>query len=176
MAKEKTNNELQEKIFNKKRGSVKNAAQENAQQYICFMLDDEEFGINIVNIREVIPFTKFTRVNNLPQFARGVINLRGEIIALLDTKIFFKLGGQFEKTTRKTKIIIVRDTGRDAGFIVDYVTAARMIPENEIQQTPKNVEGISADFISGVVHTGDKPIILLNIKKILFSEIFNEFQ
>ncbi len=176
MGKEKNIKEQNETVFKKKRSDVKNDAQENAQQYICFMLDDEEFGINIVNIREVIPFTKFTRVNNLPAFARGVINLRGEIIALLDTKVFFKLGDKMDKTTRKTKIIIVRDTGRDAGFIVDCVTAARMIPENEIQQTPKNVEGISADFIAGVVHTGDKPRILLNIKKILFSEIFNEFQ
>ncbi|HON57004.1 MAG TPA: chemotaxis protein CheW, partial [bacterium] len=61
-------------------------------------------------------------------------------------------------------------------FIVDYVTAARMINDTEIQPTPKNVEGISAEYISGVVHTGDRPIILLNVNKILFSEVFSEFQ
>ncbi|MBP7654190.1 purine-binding chemotaxis protein CheW [Candidatus Dependentiae bacterium] len=167
-----------EKIFKKKKET--NILNENdfekAQQYICFMLGEEEFGINIVNIREVIPMSKYTRVNNLPEFAKGVINLRGEIIALLDIKLFFKITDYSYKHTRRTKIIITRDSGRDAGFIVDYVTAARMISENNIQPTPKNVEGISAEYISGVVHTGDRPIILLNVNKILFSEAFAEFQ
>ena len=177
MKREKNKIEKIENIFKRKNGTgLKNSDSGNTQQYICFMLGDEEFGINIVNIREVIPMTKFTRVNNLPDFAKGVINLRGEIIALLDIKLFFKIDDGSGKHTRRTKIIITRDSGRDAGFIVDYVTAARMINEDNIQPTPKNVEGISAEYIAGVVHTGDKPIILLNVNKILFSEIFSEFQ
>ena len=152
------------------------SSKEDVRQFICFMLSDEEFGIDIENIREVIPFIKYTRVNDTPQFIVGVFNLRGEVIALLDIKHFFGISDGVFKTTRKTKIVIVKDSGRETGLMVDYVTAARMININNIQPTPKNIEGISADYISGVVHTGDRPIILLNVNKILFSEAFNEFQ
>jgi len=176
MLREETVKKMFDTLYGEKRKNDNETDNGNIQQYICFMLGDEEFGINISNIREVIPFTRYTRVNDVPEFVKGVINLRGEIIALLDIKLFFNIGSVLDKPTRKTKIIIARDTNRDAGFIVDYVTAARMINDTEIQPTPKNVEGISAEYISGVVHTGDRPIILLNVNKILFSEVFSEFQ
>lgn len=163
------------KIIDGKTTEIKNT-EEDVRQFICFMLSDEEFGIDIENIREVIPFIKYTRVNDTPSYIAGVFNLRGEVIALLDIKHFFGISEGAFVTTRKTKIVIVKDNGREAGLMVDYVTAARMININNIQPTPKNIEGISADYISGVVHTGDKPIILLNVNKILFSEVFNEFQ
>jgi purine-binding chemotaxis protein CheW len=144
----------------------------NARQYLTFMLGGETFGIGILCIKEIIEYTGLTEVPMMPPSIRGVINLRGAVVPVLDLAVRF--GKQPGDVTKKTCVVIVEIRTNDQrhvmGVVVDAVNAVLKIAENEIEPPPSFGAKIRADFIEGMGKVNGKFVILLNVGQVLSSE------
>jgi purine-binding chemotaxis protein CheW len=146
----------------------------NAKQYLTFMLGGETFGIGILSIKEIIEYTGLTEVPMMPPSIRGVINLRGAVVPVLDLAVRF--GKQPSDVTKKTCVVIVEisaDEDRQVmGLVVDAVNAVLKITESAIEPPPSFGSKIRADFIEGMGKVNGKFVILLNVGQVLSSEEF----
>jgi purine-binding chemotaxis protein CheW len=144
-------------------------AEEDKPQYLTFMLDDGMFGINILSIREIIEYGFVTPVPLSPPFIRGVLNLRGAVVPVLDLKVRF--GRPPGEDTRRTCIVIVEidtEKGRQQlGMVVDSVNEVMEIPANEIKEVPEFGARIRSDFIEAMGRVGDEFVVLINPDRVL---------
>ena len=147
-----------------------NATQEEQQrQYLTFMLSGEIFAIGILSIKEIIEYGNLTEVPRMPDFIRGVINLRGAVVPVID------LGSRFGKASssvsRRTCIVIieVQHEGEQqvVGGMVDAVNEVLDIPASEIEPAPSFGAKIRADFIRGMGKVDGKFVIILNVDHVL---------
>lgn len=143
--------------------------QEDDAQYLTFMLGGEMFAIGILGIKEIIEYGQLTAVPMMPGFIRGVINLRGAVVPVVDLSARF--GRQSSDITRRTCIVIleVESEGekQDVGVVVDSVSEVLAIPAGEIEPPPSFGAKIRADFISGMGKVGGKFVIILNADRVL---------
>lgn len=137
------------------------------RQLVVFSLLNEDYGIDIYKVQEIIQYRDITFVPKAPFFVRGVINLRGKIIPVIDLKERFSL--QEKEITSDTRIIVVEISSQTVGLIVDSVTEVLRIPKDNIEPPPP-VTTIGADFIEGVGKLDERLIIILDIDKILSKE------
>lgn len=148
--------------------AVSRAAQEH-QQYLTFMLGGETYAIGILSIKEIIEYGQLTEVPRMPEFIRGVINLRGAVVPVID------MGARFGKratvVTRRTCIVIIEVTvgeeRQDVGVMVDAVNEVLEISGNEIEPAPAFGANIRSDFIAGMGKIAGKFVIILNIQYVL---------
>ena len=152
-----------------------NAAQALAEQrqYLTFMLGGEMFSIGILGIKEIIEYAGVTEVPMMPACIRGVINLRGAVVPVMDLSSRF--GKPTTAVTKKTCIVIVEVTGDDEqsqvmGIVVDAVNAVLEIPASEIEPAPAFGAKIRTDFIEGMGKVDGKFVILLNVNRVLSTE------
>ncbi|MGZ5053135.1 MAG: chemotaxis protein CheW [Methylobacter sp.] len=142
---------------------------EAAQQYLIFMLSLETYAINIVRIKEIIQCSQLTEVPRMPAFIRGVINLRGSVVPVIDLSARF--GKKSAELSRRNCIIIIETEDEDGhqhiGMMVDAVSAVLEIPDNEIEPAPTFGTDIHTDFIAGMAKVNDKFVIVLNILRVL---------
>ncbi|WP_417066798.1 chemotaxis protein CheW [Niveibacterium terrae] len=142
---------------------------EDKPQYLTFMLDDGMFGINILSIREIIEYGSVTQVPLSPPYIRGVLNLRGAVVPVLDLKVRF--GRQAGEDTRRTCIVIVEidtEKGRQQlGMTVDSVNEVLDIPTCDIKDVPEFGARIRGDFIEGMGRIGDEFVVLINPDRVL---------
>jgi len=139
------------------------------QQYLTFMLTGEPYAINIQRIKEIIQYGELTEVPRMPAFIRGVINLRGAVVPVID------LSSRFGKLPtvvgRRNCIIIIEvEVGSETqsiGVMVDSVNAVLEIPATEIEPAPKFGSNIHTDFIAGMGKIDGKFVIILNIQYVL---------
>lgn len=136
-------------------------------KYLTFMLDDEEYGIEILKVREIIGIMDITKVPQTPNFVEGVINLRGKVIPVIDLRTKFSL--ERAEYNDQTCIIVV-DVGMMMGIIVDTVQEVHDIPSNSIEPAPKLGGSVDTSFILGMGKVKDDVKILLDIDKVLTSE------
>lgn len=137
-------------------------------KYLTFALSDEEYGLEILKVREIIGLMEITRVPKMPGFVRGVINLRGRVIPVVDLRTKFVMDKI--EDTEETCIIVV-DLGEIVmGAVVDRVCEVLDIPEREIEATPSFGVQIDTEFILGIGKAKGRVIILLDIKKVLTTE------
>ena len=137
-------------------------------QMVVFKLEKEEFAVDIHQVREVL---KMSRVTPLPQSAHyieGVINLRGEVIPVVDLRKRFEL--PVGVRNEQTRIIIVEIQNSNVGLIVDSVTEVLRLSSSAIQPPPARVAGTRTDLIKGVGKVSDRLLIVLNLEKILTTE------
>ncbi|AXS79357.1 chemotaxis protein CheW [Dechloromonas sp. HYN0024] len=148
------------------------AVAEAPAQYLTFSLSGEMFGLGILNVKEIIEYGNLTEIPMMPNFIRGVINLRGSVVPVIDLAARF--GGQPTAVGRRTCIVIVEvpdeDNRHDIGIIVDAVSEVLEIPGSEIEPPPSFGARIRADFIFGMGKVAGKFVILLNIDKVLSVE------
>jgi purine-binding chemotaxis protein CheW len=141
-------------------------------QYLTFSLAGEMFGVGILNVKEIIEFGNLTEIPMMPPFIRGVINLRGAVVPVIDLAARF--GGKTTEVGRRTCIVIVEvpdeETRHDIGIIVDAVSEVLEIPASEIEPPPSFGARIRADFIFGMGKVAGKFVILLDINKVLSVE------
>lgn len=145
-------------------------------QYLTFTLGGEMFAVGILRVKEIIEYGHLTEVPMMPDFVRGVINLRGSVVPVIDLSARF--GGKVTDVSRRTCIVIVEvsddsseETQRsDIGIMVDAVSEVLEIPEREVEPIPSFGARIRADFIFGVGKVAGKFVIILNIDKILSVE------
>ena len=145
------------------------ASQQDQQQYLTFMLGSEVFAIGILAIKEIIEYGQLTNVPMMPDFIRGVINLRGAVVPVVDLSNRF--GRTSTTVTRRTCIVIVEvttgDEQQDIGVVVDAVNEVLEIPGNQIEPPPSFGAKIRTDFIQGMGKVNNKFIIILNVGKVL---------
>lgn len=151
--------------------NTENKAKENQEllQLVSFKIGNEEFGIDILKVQEIIRLLTITEVPNSPDFVEGVINLRGRVIPVIDLRV--KLGMNKIERNPNTRIIVVEINNTTVGFIVDAVSEVLRIPSNITEPPPSIVAGVESEFITAVGKLDDRLIILLDLEKILS---FNE--
>ena len=139
-------------------------------QLVAFMLEDEEFAVDIHKVREVIKLPEITPLPRSVDFIEGVINLRGDIIPVVDLCKRFSLHRPEERDEQSRIIIVEIDGSGEIGLIVDAVSEVLRISEDVIHPPPTNVSGARAELIQGVGRLDNRLIIILNLQEILTSE------
>ena len=141
-------------------------------QYLTFMLSGEMFAIGILGIKEIIEYGGLTEVPMMPECIRGVINLRGAVVPVLDLSVRF--GKPSTSVTKRTCIVIVEvesaDGRQDMGIVVDAVNAVLEIPSSEIEPPPAFGAKIRTDFIEGMGKVQGRFVILLNVDQVLSTD------
>ncbi|MBK8944625.1 MAG: purine-binding chemotaxis protein CheW [Ignavibacteriae bacterium] len=136
-------------------------------QLVGFKLGEEEFGIDIINVNEIIKMQKVTSIPNAPADILGIVNIRGKIIAVVDTRL--KLNMHTKDYDNETRIIIVEFNNKSIGFIVDEVTEVLRIPKNILKDVPDIVSTeMNTDYIKSIASIENKIVILLDLKKLLY--------
>jgi len=148
---------------------VEQEEKEQILQLVGFTIDDEQFGVDILMVQEIIRAAPITPVPNSPDFVEGVINLRGDIIPVIDLRK--RLNLYREETDTDTWILILDIDGKVTGFIVDSVSKVLKVLESSIEPPPDLVvAGLESQYIHGVCDIGDKLLIFLNFNRILLVE------
>ncbi|MEA4849762.1 MAG: chemotaxis protein CheW [Clostridiaceae bacterium] len=135
------------------------------KQYVVFKLEDEEYGIDILRVKEIKEMMNITRVPKAAYFVRGVINLRGEVIPVIDLRKRFNLPEGEENAD--TRIIIVSVDDIIVGLIADSSSEVVEISSEAIEEAPDGVGTVDQGYISGIGKVGERLIILLDIVKIV---------
>ncbi len=137
-------------------------------KYLTFVLSNEEYGIEILKVREIIGLMDITSVPQTPNYMKGVINLRGKVIPVIDLRLKFSMPEQDH--TQETCTIVVEVGNTLIGIIVDSVSEVSDIGGEEIEETPQLGQGIDTNFIIGLSKVKGKIIILLDIEKVMSIE------
>ena len=138
---------------------------------VTFKIGSEFYGIDIMEVQEIISLPEITPIPNSPSFVDGVINLRGGIIPVVDLgkRFNFEIRELTEDEIRLRGIVIITVEGMIIGIIIDQVNRVISINEEEIQPPPQVIAGIGSEYIEGVSKTDDNLLTILNVKK-LFSK------
>ncbi len=137
-------------------------------KYLTFVIGTEEYGIEILKVREIIGMMDITNVPRTPDYLKGVINLRGRVIPVIDLRLKFAMSEL--KHTQETCTIVVEVNGRLIGIIVDTVSEVVNIDGENVEDTPAFGQGIDTDFIIGLGKVHEKIIILIDIEQVMSSE------
>ena len=155
--------------------SAEAEAAEELEKYLTFELEAEEYGVEILKVREIFGYTDVTPVPQTPDFVKGVINLRGQVIPVIDLRI--KFGMAEGEITNETCIIVVEVALEEAaggvvemGIIVDRVQEVLDIPESNIDPAPSFGADIKTEYIQGMGKVDDQVKILLDIDEVLSEE------
>ncbi len=137
-------------------------------KYLTFHLANEDYGIDIAFVTEIIGIQKITEVPDMPECIRGVINLRGKVIPVMDVRLRFKL--EEREYDERTCIVVVDINDNAVGLVVDEVSEVADIPEAQVEPPPRSGKGKSSRYLKGLGKIGDEVKILLNIEKLLYDE------
>lgn len=143
---------------------LSNAPIEEYEEFLCIRVADETYGINIMQIKEIIKPRPVTEVPRSPSFVSGVISLRGVITPIID--LLVRLGLDRESATGKERVVVVKNGNELCGLMVDEVTKVVRIPKNSFEAAPAVLEGIDRDFVKGIGRAEGLMIILLHIEAI----------
>ena len=148
---------------------VKQAPRANEGKYLTFALGNEEYGLEILKVREIIGFMDITAVPQMPGYVKGVINLRGQVIPVIELRA--KFGMPSAEVTEQTCIIVVEimQQGRkfSTGIVVDHVSEVLDIDGESIEDAPQFGSSVNTDFILGMGKIGEAVKILLDIDRVL---------
>jgi purine-binding chemotaxis protein CheW len=144
-------------------------AAEATQHLATFFLDQEEYGVDVRQVQEIRRLSEITTVPRAPAFIRGVINLRGRILPVLDLKR--KLGLGEVEARRATRIVVVRIGERLLGLLVDGASQVLKVPESRIEPPPEEVQEKGGDYIRGVAKLDDRLIIVVDLERLLAHEL-----
>ena len=134
-------------------------------QFLTFTLGDEEYGVAILNVQEIKGYAPVTPIPNTPPWVRGVMNLRGTIVPVIDLRL--RLGMPPVEYGPFTVIVVLAVDAKVVGAIVDAVSDVLTIPEADVQQAPQLGVGIDVRFVGGIAQAGQKLVILLDAEAML---------
>lgn len=136
-------------------------------QLVSFMLADEEYGVEVLKVREIIRMPVITKMPNVPQHVEGIINLRGKVIPIISMRTHFNL--MEIENNLQTRIIIMDVCGSLTGFIVDAVSEVIRINSSEIQPPPTVTisGGVSQEYITGVYNHGERLLVIMDVDLML---------
>ena len=136
-----------------------------AGKYLTFKIGAEEYGLEILKVQEIIKMMDITKVPRVPEFVRGVINLRGKVIPIVDLRKRFGLSSR--EHDKHTRIIVIEINNMIVGFVVDSVSEVLRIPASTVEPPPPVVAGLESEYISGVGKLEDRLLILLDLDRLL---------
>jgi len=141
----------------------------DVEQFVTFLIGDETYGVEVLRVQEIIGMTTITNVPNSLSFMKGVINLRGSVVPVVDMRLKFEMAEK--EYDNFTVIIIVEVHGRLIGMIVDSVSDVVSIPVQKIQDTPHFTTKIETDYIKAIgQETDERLVIILDVDRILTDE------
>jgi purine-binding chemotaxis protein CheW len=138
-----------------------------AREYLTFRLGDEEYGIDILKVQEIRGYENPTRIANAPHFLKGVVNLRGTIVPIVDLRLRF--GCSAAEYNSFTVSIVLHIGQRTIGVVVDSVSDVMEIPVDCVRPAPEMASAIEATYIRGLAQVGERMVILLDIESMLIS-------
>jgi len=141
---------------------------EEIRQFISFSVGEEEYGLELLRVKEVIRVREITWLPKAPSFVKGIINLRGDVILIIDLRDKFGLDPR--EDTAQTRVIVVELEGRLTGLVVDSASQVVRIPGDQVDPPPAVPGSFSQELITGVGKLEDSLIILLNPSEILTAE------
>ena len=136
-------------------------------EYLTFTLGQEEYGIDILKVQEIRGYDAVTTIANTPEFIKGVINLRGTIVPIVDMRIKFKLGNV--EYNQFTVVIILNIGSRVVGMVVDGVSDVIALTDDQIKPTPEFGGGLDTQYILGLATIEERMIILVDIERLMTS-------
>jgi purine-binding chemotaxis protein CheW len=143
-------------------------------QVVSFSLGSEEYGVDIAQVQEINRMVTITRVPRAPQFTEGVINLRGQLIPIIDLRTRF--GMERSERTKNTRIVVTEVGSKRLGMVVDSVSEVLRIPVEQIEDAPDLVAGVDTEYIRGVGKMGDRLIIMLDLGRVISAGEKTELQ
>jgi purine-binding chemotaxis protein CheW len=143
-------------------------------QLVVFKLGNEEYGVDITQVREIIKMKEITRIPNAPEFVEGVINLRGQITSVTDLRK--RLGIGAHENNEQTRIIIVELDKSTIGMIVDSVSEVLRLNKEDVDSTPSMAANVDTKYIRGVGKLKDRLLILLDLNKVLVQSEVKELE
>ncbi len=155
-------------VANKPNLSDSDVRSEDTQEgkYLTFHMGGEDYGIQISFVTEIIGIQRITEVPDMPGFIKGVINLRGKVIPVMDVRARFNLPAR--EYDERTCIVVVQLNTTSVGLVVDKVNEVADIPPQDIEPPPRATAGGSSEYIEGMGKMGDRVKILLNVGKLLY--------
>ena len=145
----------------------KSAADIAGNEFLAFTLGKEEYGIDILKVQEIRGYEAVTRIANAPEFVKGVVNLRGIIVPIVDMRIKFNLG---EPTYDQfTVVIILNIGGRVMGMVVDSVSDVITLSQEQVKPAPEMGTAFNTDYLIGLGTLGERMLILIDIDKLMSS-------
>ena len=141
-------------------------------KFLTFFLDEEEYGLEILTVQEILGLMPITRVPRTPEYVMGVVNLRGKVIAVVDLRL--KFGMEAIEATELTCIIVVQTRGILFGLVVDRVSEVVDLVSQNIEDAPSFGADVDTDYIMGIGKAEDGVTILLDIDRVLSPEELSE--
>lgn len=143
------------------------ASDASGHEYLAFTLGREEYGIDILKVQEIRGYEAVTRIANAPEFIKGVMNLRGTIVPIVDMRIKFKLGEP--NYDQFTVVIILNIAGRIVGIVVDSVSDVITLSGDEIKPAPDMGSALNSDYLVGLGTLAERMLILIDIDRLMSS-------
>ncbi len=145
-----------------------NDSEDQVTQWVTFNLDQEMYGINVMNVQEVLPCAEIAPVPGAPPFVLGIINLRGNVVTVIDTRMRFGLPTMEDMS--KTRVVVIEANDQVAGILVDSVSEVIGVRGSEIDTAPSVGNDDSSRYIYGVVSRENVLLILVDVYKLLTKE------
>ena len=149
-------------------------AEDPMLQWVTFRLDGETYGINVMQVQEVLRYTEIAPVPGAPAYVLGIINLRGNVVTVIDTRHRFGLVGA--EVSDQTRIVIIEADSHVVGILVDAVAEVVYLRQSEIETAPNVGNDESAKFIQGVCNKNDELLILVELDKLLTDQEWSELE
>jgi purine-binding chemotaxis protein CheW len=137
-------------------------------EFLAFKLGQEEYGVDILKVQEIRGYENVTRIANAPDYVKGVVNLRGTIVPIVDMRIKFNLGTPTYDAF--TVVIVLNISGRVLGMVVDSVSDVTTLANEQIRPAPAMGSTLDTDYLIGIGTLEDRMLILVDIEKLMSSE------
>ena len=144
------------------------AVESGSREFLVFSLGDEEYAIDILKVQEIRGYDNVTRIANAPDFIKGVANLRGIIVPIVDLRLKFRL--ERVEYDEQTVVIVVSIAERVVGIVVDRVSDVMTLDSEQIKPAPEFGVSLPLDYLDGLGNLEDRMLVLVNIEKLLTSE------
>ena len=141
-----------------------NSSLQEGSQYVTFFIGEEEYGIKIQSVQEICPLKELTHLPNTPEHIKGILNLRGNVIPVIDLRKVFHLPSI--PATRSSVIIILKNKEKINGLLVDQISDVMTIDSKQVEDTPDMALTINSSFIDGIAKLNDRFIIVLDMTKV----------
>ena len=157
-----------------KRNIAQNLAEDEVLQWVTFQLEHETYGINVMQVQEVLRYTEIAPVPGAPDYVLGIINLRGNVVTVIDTRSRFGLpAGDLSENSR---IVIIEAEKQVIGIMVDSVAEVVYLRQSEIETAPNVGNDESAKFIQGVCNKNNELLILVELDKMMSEEEWSDLE
>lgn len=151
---------------------VQSSRDDPVLQWVTFKLGNETYGINVMQVQEVLRYTEIAPVPGAPNYVLGIINLRGNVVTVIDTRMRFGLDSA--EVGEQTRIVIIEAEQQVIGILVDSVAEVVYLRQSEIETTPNICNEDTAKFIQGVCNRDNELLILVDLNKLLSDQEWNE--